>query len=270
MPNPFPGMNPYLENAAFWPGFHSALINAIADALNAVLPPGFAADVEERLYVTMPFGERQIIPDVLVSSSVAPTERIRLGSAPAVVVPEEKPVTIWAEPQEVREPFVQVLSLGGEGRVVSIIELLSLSNKTAGAVGRRKYQEKQETLISGEAHFLEIDLLRGGSHAFFLDRRTLASAQGDFDYAACLHRSGGGYRWETWTRTVRQPLPRALLLPLTNNMPDAVFDLQALVNHVYDARRYEGRIVYQNEPIPPLAPGDKEWADTLLKENGLL
>ena len=37
MSSPFPGMDPYLENPAFWPDFHFTFINywreAIADAL---------------------------------------------------------------------------------------------------------------------------------------------------------------------------------------------------------------------------------------------
>lgn len=33
MASPFPGMNPYLEQAVLWSEFHSRLIVAIADAL---------------------------------------------------------------------------------------------------------------------------------------------------------------------------------------------------------------------------------------------
>ncbi|NEP45734.1 MAG: DUF4058 family protein, partial [Okeania sp. SIO2H7] len=29
MPSPFPGMNPYLENPAYWPSIHHRLIVAI-------------------------------------------------------------------------------------------------------------------------------------------------------------------------------------------------------------------------------------------------
>ncbi|WP_442933217.1 DUF4058 family protein [Microcoleus sp. herbarium12] len=41
MPNPFPGMNPYLESPEFWPEVHSRLIVAIADALVPQLMPKY-------------------------------------------------------------------------------------------------------------------------------------------------------------------------------------------------------------------------------------
>jgi hypothetical protein len=47
MPSPFPGMDPHLENPAHWRGVHAALIVAIYEALNAALPDGFLARIEE-------------------------------------------------------------------------------------------------------------------------------------------------------------------------------------------------------------------------------
>ena len=39
MPSPFPGMDPYLENPAIWPGVHSQLINAAARREGLALRP---------------------------------------------------------------------------------------------------------------------------------------------------------------------------------------------------------------------------------------
>ena len=39
MPSPFPGMNPYLENSEFWPGFHHLLIAALLELLAPQLEP---------------------------------------------------------------------------------------------------------------------------------------------------------------------------------------------------------------------------------------
>ena len=64
MPGPFPGMDPYLEHPALWPGTHQGLITYIHEALNALLPPGFAASMNERIYVVQP--GRSIYPDVAV------------------------------------------------------------------------------------------------------------------------------------------------------------------------------------------------------------
>src|SRR5438105_4666488 len=64
MPSPFPGIDPYLETSAYWRGFHNMLITFIAQALNGVLPAGFAANVEERVYVQP--DDRRAFPDVMV------------------------------------------------------------------------------------------------------------------------------------------------------------------------------------------------------------
>ena len=64
MAGPFPGVDPYLENPLYWRGFHNGLITFATAALNAVLPTGFAANYEERVYVAPP--ERSLYPDVLV------------------------------------------------------------------------------------------------------------------------------------------------------------------------------------------------------------
>ena len=46
MHSPFPGMDPYLEDAAFWKGFHAKLIVAISASITKALPAGYYADVE--------------------------------------------------------------------------------------------------------------------------------------------------------------------------------------------------------------------------------
>src|SRR5262245_17575740 len=51
MPSPFPGMDPYLESPQLWPTFHSPLVTAIAEVLNAALPRAYVARESPRLYV---------------------------------------------------------------------------------------------------------------------------------------------------------------------------------------------------------------------------
>jgi hypothetical protein len=45
MPSPFPGMDPYLETAEFWPEVHSRLIIGIADVLAPLLRPKYRVAV---------------------------------------------------------------------------------------------------------------------------------------------------------------------------------------------------------------------------------
>src|SRR5438105_3927093 len=47
MPNPYPGMNPYLEDPFHWQGFHNGLIAVIGKSLNAMLPAGYRAVIEQ-------------------------------------------------------------------------------------------------------------------------------------------------------------------------------------------------------------------------------
>lgn len=51
MPSPFPGMDPYLEDPAFWPDFHDSFIVYWRDALNDRLPDAYEARVNERTRV---------------------------------------------------------------------------------------------------------------------------------------------------------------------------------------------------------------------------
>jgi hypothetical protein len=50
MPYPFPGMNPYLEQPAFWSSVHSRLIVAIADTVAPQILPNYYIEVETRTY----------------------------------------------------------------------------------------------------------------------------------------------------------------------------------------------------------------------------
>src|SRR5207249_10855060 len=49
MPPPFPGMDPYLEHPALWPGVHNRLIAAVDEDLSARLLPRYYVEVEERV-----------------------------------------------------------------------------------------------------------------------------------------------------------------------------------------------------------------------------
>ncbi len=46
----FPGMDPYLEDPAFWPGVHNRVIVYLADHLQPKLGSRYIATIEERVY----------------------------------------------------------------------------------------------------------------------------------------------------------------------------------------------------------------------------
>jgi Protein of unknown function (DUF4058) len=51
MSSPFPGMDPYLEQPAFWSSFHSKFVVALADAIEVQLDAAYYVEVETRTYL---------------------------------------------------------------------------------------------------------------------------------------------------------------------------------------------------------------------------
>jgi len=97
MPSPFPGMDPYLEQSAFWSSFHSRFMVALADAIEANLAPEYYIEVEARTYLDEPAAGVLIgIPDaVMAAKSKADPEPFR---------PEDRPVAVQVKPQQVEVP----------------------------------------------------------------------------------------------------------------------------------------------------------------------
>lgn len=111
MPSPFPGMDPYLEHPALWPGVHQGLITYVQAVLNTLLPPPYVADIGERLYVVQP--ERSIYPDVVViehpSDLLLAAQEATGASGSAVSDP---PWILTLYPVEMREVFIEILTKG--------------------------------------------------------------------------------------------------------------------------------------------------------------
>jgi hypothetical protein len=263
MASPFPGMDPYLEHPARWPGVHLGLIATIRVMLNAVLPDRYVADAGERLYLVEP--GRSIYPDALVIERAA-VRPPRSGAAVAAAA-SDPPWLIISEPEEMREPFIQVVLSDDPGEVVAVIEVLSPANKTAGHVGREKYRTKQRELLNSPVHLLEVDLLRQGEHTVGAPLTDLAR-HGTWDYMVCLHRGGRGWEHEVWPATLRRRLPR-VSVPLSAGDSDVTLDLQTVLERCYDDNAYGRRLDYREEPVPPLNKDDTEWSDALLREAGL-
>ena len=55
-------------------------------------------------------------------------------------------------------------------------------------------------------------------------------------------------------------------IPLANGDPDAVLDLQAVVEQTYEAGSYQYRIRYEAPCNPSLRPELQEWASTLVPQ----
>lgn len=264
MPNSFPGMNPYLENPQFWRPVHARLIAALDEAIREQLPPAFFTTMEERVYLSL---QESAYPDVLVlhtQEHSAPN----LPSQAATLIADE-PLTIVATQEEITETYLEIRLPGKPERVVAAIEVLSPKNKSRESRGRDVYVAKQKQILDSDTHLIEIDLLREGAYTLAAPYEEVALHHPTpWHYGVCLHRAQAGQIYQIWLSTVqtRQPI---FPIPLTPDVPELVVDLNRVVAQVYDDGRFDSRIDYRLEPLPPLAPPDAHWANTLLKNAGL-
>jgi hypothetical protein len=262
MAGPFPGMDPYLESPARWPDVHQGLISAMRASLNALLPPGYVASMGERCQV-IPAG-RSIYPDVLLRQrpTVAAVGHSQ-GRSSAVFAAPDPPPILEELPLEPVEPYIEILSMVDQRRVVTAIEVLSPANKEASSEGRSRYQQKQQELLASRTHLIEIDLLRAGLYTVAAPR-----PQVPCHYLVSLHRGGEGRRFAVWPNTLPERLPR-FAVPLDAGFPDVTLDLQSVFDRNYEEGAYALQIDYAGDAIPPLDPEQSAWADLLLREHHL-
>ncbi len=273
MPSPFPGMDPYLEAPHRWPGVHHGLIGELQARLNQLLRPRYVATIEERVYISHQNDPgRQLIrvPDVLVTRGEAGRRKTAGGRPPkartrlAIAEPVEiEPVEILIEllDDEIREARLVVKDVATR-ETVTVIEIISPSNKVAGAEGRADYLRKRQEVTTSPVHLVEIDLLRGGVPIFV--RNELAEC----DYLVHISRAERRPKGTVWPILLRQRLPE-IGIPLRGRDADAPIDLQDLLAAAYDRGAYDLLIDYSLPPDPPLNPEDAAWADGVLRRAGL-
>jgi hypothetical protein len=259
MPQPFPGMDPYLEDPADWPDVHHELISTIRELLNKELLPKYVARVEQRVYMSAeeePEDESQRVPDVRIdhrsgSTAVRQAGARGLAIAEPVLMPRQDPI---------RERRVEIVSVPGR-KVVTVIELLSPANKRASSPGRKSFLDKRDEVLNSDANWVEIDLLREGiPHP---TKRRFPNCQYLVFSAPTDWRSG-----KVWPLYLQEPL-KVVGIPLRGKDPDAPLDLQAALNLAYDRAAYDATIDYTKPPVPPLPPALARWANKLLKQKKL-
>lgn len=255
-PNPFPGMNPYLEQR--WVGVHTRLITYLADLLARRLPAGLEAEPQERVFVETVGGpDRWVSPGVHVYRSKPtvrrPVDPSRASSgASAVAVP----LLIDVPKVQVVEPYVEIIDAKSGGRVVTVIEIVSPSNKAAGA-GRRKYLQKQREVRRSDANLVEIDLIRGG-RLVTMARPSVVPPADATPYHVVVRRAGVADRLEYYRCPLREPLP-TFPVPLRPGDDDLPVDLQGLVSQVFDNGLYGDKLDYGVPLVPPMNADDASW-----------
>jgi len=255
-------MDPYLETPELWPDVHHRLISEIQAALNPQLRPHYVARVELRVYVSDDDdpGRAAIIPDVRVQRRPK-RKRAKGAKRPAAVaVAEPLSVSLLID-DEIEEARVEIRDRASN-TLVTVIEVLSPTNKIRGSRGRASFMEKRREILASNVQWVEIDLLRAGDPS--VTRPPLVAS----DYRILVSRAGERHDAKYWPFSVRQPLPPAGI-PLRKPDRDVALDLGAVLTAAYDHGAYDLSVDYRKEPNPALVRDDAAWADQLLRARRL-
>ena len=255
MKSPFPGMDPYLEQK--WGEVHTRLIVYAGNQLNAQLPNDLQASIEQ--YVAVRIDDEfshTLRPDVHVveeSGSGSQTDRMNVSVAEPLVLP--------IVPRT--ERHVSIVDEGG--KVITAIEFVSPWNKV-GVKGQEKYVRKQANYLAAGTNLVEIDLVRQGSYVLTAPDDMIPEKLRT-PYLVCVYRKDEPDQVEVFRVPLRERLPN-IPIPLRYGEQDAVLQIQSLIDDCYrDGRHY--RTNYGIDPKPRLSKENADWADALLRQQGL-
>jgi hypothetical protein len=246
-------MDPYLEDPAIWSDFHGTFLMSLRAELNRILPEHYVARWDRYVWIEEPEEEAPRPlgrPDVLVTDALH-REPGAEGTATVAA-----PATARLPAVDPRgKAFLKILDARGR-RVVTVIEMLSPANKTAGK-DRDAYLAKRQEYFKSGTNLVEIDLLRGGLRAPLEDPVPPA------DYYIIVSRAVDYPRAGVWPIKVREPLP-LIPVPLDPQIAPVTLALQPGLNRAYDEARFSEDIDYDQQPSPPLAEPDATWARELV------
>jgi Protein of unknown function (DUF4058) len=273
MPSPFPGMDPYLEAPHIWPDLHNSLAGHIRDELNAVLPPPYYAQLDMRpeIGIVEPgVGTRRIVPDVAVARPSSPPVAggVAVLDAPRRTISASKTVRVQSEP--LRHAYVEVRDPTQGHQLITLIEIVSPSNKRRGE-DRTAYLQKQREILDSDASLIELDLLRTGerllSNAFLED--AVFRLEPPPDYLVLVNRAwqriGLDKAYLVFPILLTEPLP-CVPVPLREGQDETPLDLQYALQRAYDGGPYRrGAVDYNKPPQPPLVGHWAEWAQERIR-----
>ncbi|MCE7988453.1 MAG: DUF4058 family protein [Caldilinea sp. CFX5] len=262
MPSPFPGMDPYIEQQSVWGDFHNNLASEIQAILNRQIRPDYFARLIPYLtYENVAIGQRDpTYPDVSVFQPRPEVDPATLGRRYNTALVMES-VSVESEVEmdfPLRLQSIEVHSVV-DGRLVTVIEILSPVNKKPDHKAYAAYQRKRRKILnSNEVHLLEIDLLRAGQ------RPPLARPVPAAPYYVMLSRTNQRPKVQVWPIQLTDKLP-VVPVPLLAPDDDALLDLGAAVASVYERGAYDLQLDYRAEPpLPKLSEQEARQVVELL------
>lgn len=228
MPSPFPGMDPFLEHAKLWPAFQHHVLACLYQILLPGLVDRYRARVGTRSYTS------------------------------------EMPLFTSILRETYTEEFIEIRNRT-DGRLVTLVEVVSPANKTTPA-GRTAYLDKRKESLVCRAGVVEIDLVLQGKPTLTYSRDGLP----EYDYAVTVTRSTAPDRYEIYTATLQKRLPK-FKVPLAPDDRDALLDLQSAFSRAYDIGNFAAQIDYTGSLPPDVSVSDDNttWMNDLLKAQKL-
>lgn len=248
--NPFPGMNPWFEQG--WGSVHLTLLTYLSEFLNEWLPLDMRARITRGSTTSMRNDDswKQGLPP---QWQPEPAAGSTLVAEPDQIVLEDHVPPRWLEITD------------KTGRLVTVIELLSPSNKTHG---RQEYKARQRRYLECHVNLVEIDLLLSGTHTVAVSPDLLKPSNGSARYVVCAARAAVFDQREIYLLPLRDRL-KPVSIPLRPTDKDVMLDLQPLIDRCYQTGRY-WQTDYTRALPQPLNAEDSAWATERLKEAGLV
>lgn len=210
-----------------WPDAHTRLIAYISDVLNERLPNDLTVVAEESIAID---------GSELDSDDVSTTVR-------------------WLEIR------------GLDDRLITIIELLSPSNKTP--VGAANMSRRNARLIRNGVNVVEIDLIRGGFRTVpELIAAEMNDATDQTTYLVVVGKACVPEERDVYYCPLRERLP-AFAVPLRSTDTPVPLDLQPLVDRCYQAGRY-WQVSQRPLPPPALPAEEQAWLMQQLRAADLI
>ena len=275
MPSPFPGMDPYLEAPDIWPDLHDALAGGIRGELNQALPAPYYArlDMREELGIVEGAGSRRrIVPDVAVARPSLPLPTPE-GGGVTVAARTRRQVSPHVElevsTESIRHPFIEIRDPTRGHKLITLIEIVSPSNKRPGP-DRDAYEDKQREVLRSDASLIELDLLRGGRRILTAPGLTglIERLEPRPLYMALVNRAwrrrNPALAYHVYPFGLRDPLP-CIWIPLKEGEDEIALDLQDIFERAYDTGPYRRGAVDYGGPVPAPALEEKDaaWASEL-------
>lgn len=257
MPNPFPGMAPFLESPS-WSTVHANLVEEIARQLSIKVRPKYLAITCERVFIAIPdqvspAGQSGRIPDdSVVAIDEGQLAHSARSASPSIVVEALLPETITETYVEIRDAATRSL--------VTAIEVLSPTNKRGD--GLAEFRKKRLEFQRGTAHYLEIDLLRSG------ERFPMTGPLPSVSCFVFLSHADRRPHVTAWPISLNEPLP-TIAIPLMSGDPDVALNLQQAWETIYDLFRYEFLVDHTRNPTVPLSAEQDRWAQACLRNSGV-